>query len=464
MFKACYLTARRFAPPALLTWLDRVEGSQTGSRLARGVFWSVVGTVISRLLALAAGIVAAHVLGKVAFGELGILQSTLSMFATFATFGVGLTATKHVAEYRKTDPERAGRVIAISYLVALVSGCAIVLLMVVTAPLVATSCLGAPHLAGMVALSSVALLLLVLNEAQVGALSGLEAFRRRSTIQANAGLAAFPITVAGVYFFGLTGAVCALALTSGVLVVLNYQGIRKEAAQAGIPIRWDGLRSEMGLIWRFNLPTLLCGSVYVPSMWVANLLMVNGPGGYAEMGLFSAADRWRTAIMFLPALLGGVALPMLSSLAGNSSARQFQKLFRANVAISFLLSLAAAVPIAALSPWIMRSYGLAFSEGSWVLVILCATAVMHAAYWIIGQSLVSKGRVWTIFRLNLGWALLLLGSIWFLRHHGAKGLATSYLVADGFRLAAGLVVSRRLLGGGTEAPLAEAAEARITLP
>jgi O-antigen/teichoic acid export membrane protein len=431
--------------------------------MARGVFWSVVGTVISRLLALAAGIVAAHILGKVAFGELGIIQSTLSMFGTFATFGVGLTATKHVAEYRKSDPERAGRVIAISYLVALLSGCAIALLMVVAAPLVATRSLGAPHLAGMVALSSAALLFLVLNEAQIGALSGLEAFRRRSAIQIYGGILAFPISLAGVYFFGLTGAVCAFGVTGAVLVALNAWGIRREATLAGIPIHWRGIRSEMGLVWRFNLPTLLCGSVYVPSMWLANLIMVNGPDGYAQMGLFSAADRWRTAVMFLPALLGGVALPMLSSLAGDSNAGQFRKLLRANVAISSLLSLLAAVPIAALAPWIMRSYGSDFTEGKWVLVILCGTAVMHAAYWVIGQSLVSKGRVWTIFRMNLGWAILLLVTIWFLRHHGAIGLATAYLVADCFRLAVGLILSRRLLGGQTGAPLAGTAEANSTL-
>jgi O-antigen/teichoic acid export membrane protein len=336
--------------------------------------------------------------------------------------------------------------------------------MVVSAPVVASRTLGAPHLAGLVALSSVALLFIVLNEAQTGALSGLEAFRRISALQVHSGILAFPVSLIGVYFFGLTGAVCALGVTGAVLFVLNARGIRKEAGGAGIPIHWRGLGSEMGLVWRFNFPTLLCGSVYVPSMWLANLIVVNGPDGYAQMGLFSAADRWRTAVMFLPGLLGGVALPMLSNLAGDSNARKFRKLLRAKVAVSFLLSLLAAVPIAVLAPLIMRSYGSDFAEGSWVLVILCATAVMHAAYWIIGQSLVSKGRVWTIFRMNLGWAILLLITIWFLRHHGAVGLAASYLVADVFRLAAGLFLARRLLGGGAGAPPGGASGAHGILP
>ena len=417
------------------------------SRLARGVFWSGVGAVVSRLLALGTAIVTAQVLGKVAFGELGMIQSTVQMFATFATFGVGLAATRYVAEFRTADPERAGRVIAMSYLLALLSGSVVGLVMVFGSTLVAEQFLAAPHLAGIVVLSSLALLVQVLDQVQIGTLSGLEAFRRRSTLQAYGGIVAFPISLLGVYFFGLIGAVGALVVAGVVLVALNAWGIRKEAAEAAIPIRWRGIGSEIGLVWRFNLPAVFSGVVYVPAMWLANLLIVNGPGGYAQMGLFSAADRWRTAIGFLPALLGGVALPMLSSVSETSDAPRFRRLLRVNVAVCCGMSLAVAVPIAALAPWIMRSYGSGFAEGTWVLVILCATSVMHAAYWIMGQSLISKGSMWTIFRMNLGWAVLLLGTAWYLRADGARGLAFAYLVADTFRLLAGVFLCRGLLAG-----------------
>lgn len=441
MFKTCYLAARRFVPAHALAWMDRVEKSPSGSRLVLGVFWSTVGAVVSRSLALVAGIVIARLIGKAAFGEYGVIQSTLSMFSTFAMFGVGVTATKHIAEFRNADPERAGGIVGISYSLALLSGVCVALLMLVAASSVAEKCLAAPHLASMVAITSISLLFWVLSETQVAILSGLEAFRRRSILQVYGGIAAFPISVIGVYFFGLTGAVSALAVSSGVMSLLNGHGIRKEIALAGIPIRWTGLHRDMGLVWRFNVPMLLCSSVYVPSMWLANVLLVNGPNGYAQMGLFTAADRWRTAIGFLPSLLGGVALPMLSTMSGESDSRRFGKLLRANVAISCLISLTVALPVAALAPWIMRSYGADFTDGRWVLVILCATAVTHAVYWIIGQALVSKGRVWTIFQMNLGWAVLLLGTTWFLRGHGAVGLATAYLAADAFRLGVGFLVT-----------------------
>ena len=371
---------------------------------------------------------------------------------------IGLTATKHVAEFRRRQPERAGSIIALCTVVAVVSGSVAGMVMVATSPS-AARLLAAPHLRVAIAISALALLFLVINEAQNGILSGLEAFRRRSAVQFAAGVASLPITVLSVFFFGLFGAVCGMIASQAVLVLLSYQAIQREASSAGVPIRWREGRKEIGILASFSLPTLCSGAVYVPAMWIANMIIGKYTGGYAEMGVFSAADRWRTAIAFLPMLLGGVTLPMLSSLSGESDHRRFHKLLRANAAITGLASLGIAVPIAALAPWIMRSYGSGFAEGKWVLVMLCATAVLHASYWIVGQALFSKGRVWPIFGINLGWAALLLGTVWLLREHGARGLAAAYLVADAYRLLVSLIVSGRLLTGQAHGTFARAPSA-----
>ena len=74
-----------------------------GYRLARGVFWSMAGAVISRGLMLAAWVLVARMLGKTGYGELGMIQSTVGMFGVFAGFGLGLSATKHVAEFRRCE-------------------------------------------------------------------------------------------------------------------------------------------------------------------------------------------------------------------------------------------------------------------------------------------------------------------------------------------------------------------------
>ena len=82
----------------------------------------MAGAVISRGLMLAATVLVARMLGKTVYGELGMIQSTVGMFGVFAGFGLGLTATKHVAEFRQSDPDRAGRIINLSCLVAVFTG------------------------------------------------------------------------------------------------------------------------------------------------------------------------------------------------------------------------------------------------------------------------------------------------------------------------------------------------------
>jgi O-antigen/teichoic acid export membrane protein len=427
----------------LLPFLDRLQHSTEGLRLARGMFWSTAGTAGWRSLSLLASIIMARVLGKSVFGELGIVQSTTNLFMTFAELGIALTGTKYVAEFRKKDPARAGRIIAMTTVVAVVSGTLVGSIMVATSAWSARL-LGAPHLQSIIAVSAFALFLIVVNESQNGILNGFEAFKRRSTIQILSGIASFPISVLGVIYFGLVGAVYGLIASQVVVFLLNYQAVRRETSSAGVSIRWNEARQELGVLTSFSLPTLFAGAVYVPSMWVANTILVTTPGGFAEMGLFSAADRWRTLILFLPSLLGGVTLPMLANLRGEAASQKYHYVLWTNIKLSVFASSAIAAPIALFAPWIMASFGPGFRDGTWVLITLCTTSVIYAPYWIVGQSLVSRGHVWTMFLFNLGWAITLLVSEWLLRGQGATGLALAYLMSDCARLTAALIYANRM--------------------
>src|SRR5262249_62255365 len=75
-------------PTFLRELLARLEGSSLAYRLAHGAFWSLAGTALSRLLALAASMVTARFLGKSVYGEYGILSSTLVTFQALASLGL----------------------------------------------------------------------------------------------------------------------------------------------------------------------------------------------------------------------------------------------------------------------------------------------------------------------------------------------------------------------------------------
>ena len=75
-------------------------GSQTKGiafSFAAGVYWSLLGAVVSRGLTLVATVLAARTLGAEGFGELGMIQNTQGLFGVLAGAGLGLAATKFVA-------------------------------------------------------------------------------------------------------------------------------------------------------------------------------------------------------------------------------------------------------------------------------------------------------------------------------------------------------------------------------
>lgn len=168
---------KAFITEYLHPYIARIKASPLAYRLARGAFWSLIGAVLARGLGLISSIIVARMLGKSGFGELGIIQSTVGMFGTFAGFGLGITATKFIAEYRTTDPSKAGRIRGLSSAFAWLSSLLTSIILFFAAPWLAEHTLGAPHLASLLRISTIFLFITSINGAQTGALAGFEAFK-----------------------------------------------------------------------------------------------------------------------------------------------------------------------------------------------------------------------------------------------------------------------------------------------
>ncbi len=273
----------------------------------------VVGTFASRALGLAAAILAARILGKAVYGELGIIQSTVGMLGTFAGFGMGTTARKYVAELRNNDPVKAGRIIALSSLVSWGVSLVLVVALYLGAPWLCLDTLAAPHLTGYVRISGLLLVLSGVNGAQLGVLSGFEAFKSIARVSALTGLLNFPLIVGGAFFFGLGGIIWGMVLAQGIGCLLNLYALRREANRYGILISFSSCMSEIPVVWRYSAPAVLGSALISVVNWIAATMLVRRPNGYGEMGSFNAANQWFNALMWLPYVVSGVTLPVLPS-------------------------------------------------------------------------------------------------------------------------------------------------------
>src|SRR5258706_10786206 len=123
-----------------------VAHQSTAHRLIKGAVWNLAGAIVARGFGLISSILIARILGREAFGELGVIQSTVGMFGVLAGFGLGMTATKYVAEFREKGPAKAQRIISMSLLAALISGIAMAAALVISARWLAVHTLSLPRL------------------------------------------------------------------------------------------------------------------------------------------------------------------------------------------------------------------------------------------------------------------------------------------------------------------------------
>ena len=408
-----------------------MRNSALVGRLLQGTIWGLAGSGIARALGLIAAVLVARLVGKVGFGQIGVIQTTMSMFGVLAGSGAGLTATRLIAALRITDAQRASRIVTLTMVMSATTSAAAAVGLFASAPWLSRHALAAPELETPLRLSSLLLFFEAMNATQAGILNGFEAFQISARIAIASSLAGLPIAVGGAYSLGVTGYIGALTAARGVNALLNHLAVRQHAAGLNMRLSLAGMRRELRVLTEFSLPSMASGVAIISAAWVCNAILVNSPGGYAEMGVFTAAGNWRSIIFFLPYTVSGIYLPVAANLWAERNTGDFKRVIYANLAINTLASATIAVPVAVLAGPIMRTYGEGFEYGAPTLVLLAASCIVVAVDYATANILISQGRMWLLLAYNLLMAAVLIGSAWWFVSHGAgaAGMAASVLLA-----------------------------------
>lgn len=401
-------------------------------RASSGIIWSLGGSVAARLLTLLASIIVSRQLGKAGFGELGIVQSTISMLGELAGAGVGLAATKFIAEHRQLQPKKAIQILSQNIVLAFCIGLVLAIILNIFSASVATHLLGKAELADLLKWGSVLLFFSTLYGGVLGALTGFEQFRKVAFINISNGVISLSLQAALLHYFGIKGVVAALAITACLTFLLAYQALRKTLASYGLNFNLSFTAENLKHLYTFNLPALLSAIMVVPVNWACNLLLVRQLDGFSEMGIYNAANQWRMALLFIPTTIGSVVLPILSNMIGNNDIRNYRKILSYNLLINILVSLVIIIFVFMSSGFIMSKYGDGFIAGEQTLRILILVAGLMAINNIVGHAITSTGDLWIGFVFNLAWATtLLISAHFFVGSRGALGLAYANLLAYG---------------------------------
>jgi O-antigen/teichoic acid export membrane protein len=419
-------------------------------RFARGVFWSISGSLISQALSMLSLMIAARMLGQEQFGELGIINSTVGLFGIFAGMGLGLTTNRHVALYKDHDPDRAGQIIGMTFTVALITGSILSLVMYLLSPWIAPQVLNAPDLVRELQIGCLLLFVNALQATQTGALAGFEEFSTLARINAVQGAIVLPVTVAMIWLWQLPGAIGAYIVTATVLLIATQLALRAACRRSGITVDYGLHRSDWRIIWEFSFPALITSISSQPVQWFVRIWLVNQPQGYAQMAIFTAAYSWSQAIMFVPSRVSSFLTSFLSNLYGARAETTYRRAFYVNLLLALGSSTIIALAITLLSQFIMSGYGEEFTDGANVLIVVSVSSIFAAGTLAMRNAFYSQGRMWNQVGFAVFWSIVLLSTLIFLPK-SALGLATAYLVAFASLFFVQLtVILKKQLQSGTE--------------
>lgn len=402
-------------------------------RFVSGAYWSLLGAVVSRGVTLIATFLAARTLGAAGFGEIGMIQNTQGLFGVLAGAGLGLAATKFVAEYRTVDSMKARRCILLTLLVSLLAGLFGTIILINFAKPLAVYVMSAPHLVAELQVATGLILFGAINGVQSGALAGLGDFRAIARINIVRGICLFIALLIGVQTAGVMGGVIGLVVTEFLAVCVSQIALAE-----ALPKPWrDAFKGasvldEINDMLRFSGLAISASLATTLAFWFANVLLVNEENGYVALGVFNAADRWRQLLLFLPATFSQLLLSMLSNMHGEKESDGYRKLFTMSLWINIAVVAVPTVFLSLLASHAMWLFGAEYSQGSMTLILLSASTLAVVLNNILGQVLISKGAMVWRFAMDILLSVVLCLVAWFfVPTWREQGLAFAYLIAYG---------------------------------
>ena len=404
--------------------------------------WAISGSFISKGINFASIAWIARILGPEMFGEYNVIQTTVGMFGTFSGLGLGLAATKLIAEFRDRDIIKVGRIISTLYLLSFLISFTVAIIFFSTAGLVSNNLLNNDKLTMLLQITSVIVIFDAIAGVQNGVLSGFEAFKEITFIGVIVGILSAPLLVIGTIYYGMTGLTVMLLLSRIINVAANRIYLNKKFKTHKIRVRPQINKDVLKNIFDIGIPSFLSGLSTSPVSWITTSIFVNQPLGYQSLGTYNTANQLRTLVLLLPDSAGKVTMPQLANAFGNQDIKKFNKIVVITFLWNLVLSVLPALVLFFFGGLFQNFFGDKFNLSSSLIAVVLATGILVALTNAIGYIFICSNLIWYDFILRIFWGVaLIILILLYGRHNGAIGYAISilgasivHMIAQGFVL------------------------------
>jgi O-antigen/teichoic acid export membrane protein len=390
----------------------------------------LLGAVLGRGTTLLGTLLLAHLLVPERYGQLALIQTGAFAAGSIAALGLNLATTKSLADLRGRDPGFAGRLLGTAVSCTAIAGAVASLLLLVLGAQIATHVLRSSMLVVPLMLASPLPFLISLQVVQVAAFYGLGDFGTVLLSTTGRGLVVNVGMLGGAVLYGLSGGIAGIVAGELLTTATNFVLIARSTRRAGIAFPRRPAMGDLRRLGGVAVPSLLSTVLIQGSLWGSQVLLLYTTGGYVQAAYFGVAYRWHTALLFIPAALAPVALPVLSHLHASRESRDYLNVLRLTVLANLMVVVLPAAVVIVLSEPIMALAGGAYAVAWPVMAWLALAAVPTAANNVISQTALSLNlvRAWLASDVVLAVVLAAL-SLVLIPTLGAVGLAVAVAAA-----------------------------------
>ena len=237
------------------------------SKLIKDSAWAVFGNGLGNALLLVAGILIARLLGKDLYGEYGVVKTTMFHIAGFATFGLGYTSTKYIAQYISENATKVKAIARAALTITIVSSSSLCFLLFVFSNKLAVF-INNPQLATPFRFLGVIVVCKAISTTSSGIISGFKDFKRQGRNQILSGLLLLVFAPILTYFWGLRGSLIALLLSQLSLSIFNMVLLNQLLDDHS-----DSDESFIKPLLVFSIPVAMQELTYTLAHWLGPLLL-----------------------------------------------------------------------------------------------------------------------------------------------------------------------------------------------
>ena len=403
------------------------------SKLLRGTVFVATATILARAGTFLGNVAAIRLLGKDAVGQWGLIESWLTITAMFSLLGVGVAASKYVAQYLEVDAGRTGGIAGAAIVLSTVTG----LIVAATSYVILTLHLFWIWSSVQRVLADHALVFFWLilattfREIAANLVYGFQSFRSLVRVNALVGLASFPSLYLFARWHALEGVLEARLTLTVLETALLTLAVRKIMQAMGVVVSFRGLARNVRQLAGFGIPTFFGHLAANPLQTFLMSLLAAQRAGYSALGALTTANRLSSLATFLPGQMAPTVIPILSSEWGKGTEGRFTEGSTVAMRMFWLVSLPIAVFFMAASPALLVwLYGKQYL-GAWpVAFVLLIIGLLSAANETCDRALAAAGRQWLSSANNYLWTggFLLLG-IWLIPRYLAVGYVTAFVLS-----------------------------------